>query len=171
MISSAYFDALIFNLLDIAKAFLGGVSCFCQRHVLMLKGLSQQIQVKTQFFVDFTLDPMPFGGVNGTLESLDMGVPVVTLRGRKHSERSSYSILANLGVTQTVADSAAEYVEIAVRLATDPLFMREVRASIQAGLASSPLVDMLAHTRNLERVYLQALELRHPTTVAAALND
>ena len=142
-----------------------------QRVVVVPQGRNDAENQARYHIVDFTLDPMPFGGVNGTLESLDMGVPVVTLRGRKHSERTSYSILANLGVTQTVADSAAEYVEIAVRLATDSPFMREVRASIQAGLASSPLVDMPAHTRNLEQAYLKALELRYPTAVAAALND
>ena len=38
--------------------------------------------------VDFVLDPMPYGGVNGTLEALDMGVPVVTLVGKRHGERS-----------------------------------------------------------------------------------
>ncbi len=59
--------------------------------------------------VDFVLDTMPFGGVNGTLEALDMGVPVVTLVGRRHGERTSYSILANLGVTETVAQSGREY--------------------------------------------------------------
>ena len=48
--------------------------------------------------IDFVLDPVPYSGVNGTLEALDMGVPVVTLCGRKHGERTSYSILANLGV-------------------------------------------------------------------------
>ena len=63
--------------------------------------------------VDFVLDPMPFGGVNGTLEALDMAVPVVTLCGRRHGERSTYSILANLGVTQTVATSGPQYVDLA----------------------------------------------------------
>jgi protein O-GlcNAc transferase len=116
--------------------------------------------------VDFTLDPMPYGGANGTLESLDMGVPVVTLVGRGHGERSSYSMLANLGVSKTVATSGRQYVEIAVRLATDPAFMAEVRASIRAGLARSPLTDMDAHTRNLERAYLRALELRYPAALA-----
>ena len=67
--------------------------------------------------IDFVLDPMPYGGVNGTLEALDMGVPVVTLVGRRHGERTSFSILANLGVTQTVAQGGREYVDLAVRLA------------------------------------------------------
>ncbi len=40
--------------------------------------------------------------------------------GKRHGERTAYSILANLGVTATVRASGREYVEIAVRLATDP---------------------------------------------------
>jgi predicted O-linked N-acetylglucosamine transferase (SPINDLY family) len=109
--------------------------------------------------VDFVLDPMPYGGVNGTLEALDAGVPVVTLVGARHGERAAYSILANLGVPQTVAHSGREYVEIAVRLARDAPFRAEVRDAIRAGLAHSPLVDMAAHTRNLEAAYLHALEV------------
>ncbi len=120
--------------------------------------------------IDFVLDPMPFGGVNGTIEAIDMNVPVVTLVGRKHGERSTYSILANLGVTQTIATSRGEYVEIAQRLATDAAFKAEVKAAIRAGLQHSPLTDMAAHTRNLEQAYLQALELRYPAALAAAGN-
>ena len=118
--------------------------------------------------VDFVLDPMPYGGVNGTLEALDMGVPVVTLVGRRHGERTSYSILANLGVSQTVAATGSEYVEIAVRLATDAAFMREVRGAIHAGLANSPLTDMAAHTHHLEEAYRAALQMRAPAALADA---
>jgi predicted O-linked N-acetylglucosamine transferase (SPINDLY family) len=109
--------------------------------------------------VDFVLDPMPFGGVNGVLEPLDAGVPVVTLLGRRHGERSAYTILANLGVTQTVAQGGRDYVDLAVRLADDAAFMRDVREAIRAGLASSPLVDRVAHTRHLEAAYVTAIEL------------
>ena len=59
-----------------------------------------------------------------------MGVPVVTLVGKRHGERSAYSILHNLGVTQTVAQAGREYVDIAVRLAEDAAFSREVRDAI-----------------------------------------
>jgi protein O-GlcNAc transferase len=108
--------------------------------------------------VDFVLDPMPFGGVNGVIEPLDAGVPVVTLVGKRHGERSAYSILANLGVTTTVAHGGREYVDIAVRLADDAAFMKATRAAIVAGLAGSPLTDMVAHTRHLEAAYLRAIE-------------
>jgi predicted O-linked N-acetylglucosamine transferase (SPINDLY family) len=118
--------------------------------------------------IDFVLDPMPYGGVNGTLEALDMGVPVVTLQGRRHGERTSYSILANLGVTATVAASGGEYADIAQRLATDPGFMREVRTAIRAGIRQSALTDMPAHTRALERAYVKALAARAPEALAAA---
>jgi predicted O-linked N-acetylglucosamine transferase (SPINDLY family) len=75
-------------------------------------------------------------------------------------------MLANLGAMQTVATSGSQYVEIASRLATDAAFMAETRAAIHAGLASSPLTDMVAHTRNLEAAYRRALELRYPAALA-----
>ena len=116
--------------------------------------------------IDFVLDPMPYGGVNGTLEALDMGVPVVTLVGRRHAERTSYSILANLGVTDTIAQTGSEYVAIAERLATDGAFMRAVRERIAAGLRGSALTDMDAHTRHLEDAYVRALAARAPEVLA-----
>jgi len=116
--------------------------------------------------VDFVLDPMPYGGVNGTLEALDMGIPVVTLVGKRHAERTSFSILSNLCVTQTIARSGSEYVAIAAKLATDRLFMAEVRDAIRAGLSSSALTDMPAHTRNLEAAYIEALRRKAPEVLA-----
>lgn len=120
--------------------------------------------------IDLVLDPVPYSGVNGTLEALGMGVPVVTLCGRKHCERTSYSILTNLGVASTIAHSSGDYVDIAVRLATDAHFAAEVRAAIRAGIANSPLTDMAAYTRNLELAYVEALRQRVPGSLPACAN-
>ena len=86
-----------------------------------------------------------------------MGVPVVTLVGRRHGERSSYSILANLGVTATLAQSGREYVDLAVRLAEDAGFARSVRESIARGLATSTLIDGALHTRRFEAACIVAI--------------
>jgi predicted O-linked N-acetylglucosamine transferase (SPINDLY family) len=138
-----------------------------ERVLILPQGRNDAESQARYHLVDFTLDPLPYGGANGTLEALDMNVPVVTLVGAKHGERCGYSILSNLGVTQTIAASGSEYVEIAVRLATDATFMAEVRAAIHSGLERSPLTDMVAHTRHLERAYLQALEQRYPAALGA----
>jgi predicted O-linked N-acetylglucosamine transferase (SPINDLY family) len=116
--------------------------------------------------VDIVLDTMPFGGVNGTIEALAMLVPVVTLVGRRHGERTTYSILANLGVTETVAQSGREYVAIAQRLADDPEFCAQVKQRIAFGIEDSPLVDMEQHARNLEAAYLRAMLPGDPAIAA-----
>ena len=118
--------------------------------------------------VDLVLDTLPYGGVNGILEPLAMGVPVVTLVGKRHGERSAYSILANLGVLATVAQGGREFVDIAVRLATEPAFMAEVRNAIRANLPHSPLTDLVSHTRHLEAAYLHALAERAPEALMHA---
>ncbi|MEO6421645.1 MAG: tetratricopeptide repeat protein, partial [Candidatus Nitrotoga sp.] len=69
--------------------------------------------------LDMALDTFPYSGGDTTLVALDMGVPVVTLCGQRHSERTSYSILMNLGVPETIAHSEAEYIDLACRLAND----------------------------------------------------
>ena len=96
-------------------------------------------------------------------------MPVVTLVGGRHAERSSYSILSNLGVTETIAQTGRDYVEIAVRLATDPPFMRTVRTPHPPPpLGHSALTDMPAHTRNLERACIAALEQCAPDALEDA---
>jgi predicted O-linked N-acetylglucosamine transferase (SPINDLY family) len=128
-----------------------------ERLVFVPASADEAVNQARYALVDLVLDPMPFGGVNGTLEALDAGVPVVTLLGKRHGERTSYSILANLGVTATVASTGRDYVALAVRLAEDEAFARQVRHDIRAGLARSPLTDMVAHARNLEAAYVEAL--------------
>jgi protein O-GlcNAc transferase len=118
--------------------------------------------------IDLVLDPMPFGNVNGVIEPLAMGVPVITLAGKRHGERTGFSILSNLGVTATVAQTGREYVDLAVRLATDEAFMREMREAIDAKLAGSLLADVDAHVRNLEAAYIVALSRSAPDALASA---
>jgi predicted O-linked N-acetylglucosamine transferase (SPINDLY family) len=139
-----------------------------QRIVFVPQGRNDAENQARYRLIDFVLDPLPYGGVNGTLEALDMGVPVVTLVGHRHAERTSYSILCNLGVTQTIATSGTEYVDIAVRLATEPRFMQSTRAAIADALPASPLTDVVAHTRSLERAYVDALRARAPDALADA---
>ncbi len=100
--------------------------------------------------LDVALDPFPYHGTTTTCEALHMGVPVVTLAGRHHAARVGVSILASVGLDDLIARDEEHYLEVAARLAADAPRRRELRSTLRARLAASPLCDEEAHTRRLE---------------------
>lgn len=72
------------------------------------------------------LDSIGWSGCNSTLESLDGGLPVVTLAGSLMRGRHSSAILTMMGVTETVATTIDDYVDIAARLASEPAWRADV---------------------------------------------
>jgi predicted O-linked N-acetylglucosamine transferase (SPINDLY family) len=103
--------------------------------------------------VDVALDPFPYSGGLTTLESLWMGVPVVTLGGERFASRHTLSHLAAAGLHELIADDRAAYVAKAVSLAGDLPRLQELRLSMRDRLAASPLCDAPRFTRNLEQAY------------------
>ena len=77
--------------------------------------------------LDLSLDPFPYNGHTSTLDSLWMGVPVVTLAGRTAVGRGGASILSNLGLPGLIARTPQEYVAIAVDWAGDRARLSELR--------------------------------------------
>ena len=81
-----------------------------------------------------------------------MGVPVITLRGRRHAARLSASVLTSVGNPEWIAENADGYVDLAVRLAGD---LPALAASYVLDLAHrrrriSPCCDAATFTRGLE---------------------
>jgi predicted O-linked N-acetylglucosamine transferase (SPINDLY family) len=113
--------------------------------------------------IDVVLDTLPYTGGDTTAVALDMGVPVVTRVGERAAERMTYSLLAHLGVTDTVAGTDDDYVAIACRLASDAVWRKGVGAAIAARLPTSGLADLDLYTRALESAYLRALDLKAGT--------
>ena len=109
--------------------------------------------------VDIALDPFPYNGTTTTCEALWMGVPVVTLRGDRHAGRVGASLLSQIGLTDLIADSVEEYVEIAVALAGDPGRLADLRRSLRPRLAASPLCDGRAFARKIEAAFRQMWQM------------
>jgi predicted O-linked N-acetylglucosamine transferase (SPINDLY family) len=89
--------------------------------------------------IDIALDTFPLTGGTTTCETLWMGVPVVAKVGDAFFERLSYSILNNAGLGDLVAETEAQFVEIAQRLAADPGRRKALRAGLREQLKASPL--------------------------------
>jgi predicted O-linked N-acetylglucosamine transferase (SPINDLY family) len=103
--------------------------------------------------IDIALDPFPYNGTTTTCDALWMGVPVVTLAGTTHVMRVGVSLLNHMGLTEWIAGSTEEYVEIAARCAADFQRLAALRRQLRARMTSSPLTDAQAFTRHLESAY------------------
>jgi predicted O-linked N-acetylglucosamine transferase (SPINDLY family) len=82
-----------------------------------------------------------------------MGVPVVTLRGDRHAARVGASLLSQIGLTDLIANSVEEYVEIALALAGNLGRLNDLRRVLRPRLATSPLCDGYAFARKMEAAF------------------
>jgi predicted O-linked N-acetylglucosamine transferase (SPINDLY family) len=99
---------------------------------------------------DIALDTFPYNGQTTTCECLWMGVPVITLTGEYHVARVGRSILHRSGFPQWETHSVEEYMETAVRLASDPEALAATRAAMRPQVAGSLLADGRKVTQELE---------------------
>jgi predicted O-linked N-acetylglucosamine transferase (SPINDLY family) len=82
-----------------------------------------------------------------------MGVPVVTWPGDRPASRQSAGFLDNIGLCECIASSATDYVARATALASDRQGLAELRHSLRARMAASPLCDGPRFARTLEAAF------------------
>jgi protein O-GlcNAc transferase len=101
---------------------------------------------------DVLLDTVHYtGGANSIYDALSVGTPVVTLSSGLHRGRYTLAAYRTIGTTACIANSAAEYFEIALRLANDSDYRRSVSNEIAA--TRGALFDNLAAVRELEDLF------------------
>lgn len=103
--------------------------------------------------VDILLDTFGQTGGVTTLEGLWSGVPTVTLLGIRPGTRGGAAIMTALGEPGFIANTRNEYVDVAVKWATDRAALASVRAGLREKLLASPIC----------KDYLSAVETAYRT--------
>lgn len=104
---------------------------------------------------DVILDIPSFNGGNTTFEALSVGTPVVTEQHYLMRGRVCGAILRQAKLDACIAGSRTDYVDTAVRLATDAAFRGSVRKTLDANVAK--LFENDAAIREWERFFVEAL--------------
>ena len=121
---------------------------------LLLEGWSAYGDfLQTYGRIDVALDPFPFCGGLTTVETLWMGVPLVSYAADRFAGRQSLSYLSTIGHPELCARTEDDYLSIAVRLGTDGEARRRLRGRLRADMAASPLLDGERFARNLESAF------------------
>jgi protein O-GlcNAc transferase len=102
---------------------------------------------------DLALDTRIVNGHTTTSDSLWAGVPVITLLGDHFASRVSASLLNAIGLTDMIVDHLAAYKRLAVRLASHPAELDEVKARLAQNRLTTPLFDTIGFVAHLEAAY------------------
>lgn len=114
-------------------------------------GREQHFSMYSQ--MDIALDPIGYNGTTTTCEALYMGVPVLTLPGRKHAARVSASLLHRIGLNGWVAKDKEHYLKIAKYASMNFEVLEKRRARLRQDFLNSPLNDGQGLAKDLENAF------------------
>ncbi|HYQ72844.1 MAG TPA: tetratricopeptide repeat protein [Gammaproteobacteria bacterium] len=103
--------------------------------------------------IDIALDTFPYNGTTTSCEALWMGTPVVTLSGNTHGSRVGASILSRLDMTDLIARTTDEYVDIAVKLASDKTRLAALHNCLRNTMQASSVCNADLITHDIETAY------------------
>lgn len=106
--------------------------------------------------VDIGLDPFPYNGATTTLDSLAMGVPMVSLKGDRLIAHIGESLLAKVGLEDFIAPTKEAYIQKAVAFAKDIPKLANIRATLRQTMIDSPMTNPETFTRGLEDAFRTA---------------
>jgi protein O-GlcNAc transferase len=120
-----------------------------------IRGASSSFEHKMAYQeVDLTLDPWPQTGGVSACDSFHMHVPIVTMLGPRVIQRTTASLLTNLGLTDFIAQTPAEYIDTAVAwVKTRKQELQDIRQTLRARLVASPICA--GYTEAVECAYRQ----------------
>ncbi len=102
---------------------------------------------------DVVLDTFPYNGATTTLETLWMGIPMVTQVGQQFAARNSYTFMLNAGISEGIAWSEQEYIDWGIKLGLDRELRWQIKGKLHAARATAPVWNAHQFTLDLEQAY------------------
>ncbi|MFA7240905.1 MAG: tetratricopeptide repeat protein [Sulfuricellaceae bacterium] len=102
---------------------------------------------------DLVLDTLPYNAGATASDALWAGVPVLTLIGEAYVGRIAASLLNAIGLPELITTNQEEYEHLAIRLATHPEELKQIREKLAGNRLSTPLFDTVLYARHIEAAY------------------
>ena len=104
---------------------------------------------------DVVLDTFPYNGTINALETLWMGIPLVTQVGQQFAARNSYTLMLNAGIDKGIAWNEQEYIDWGVKFGLDRKLRLQVRERLRLGRKTAPVWNARQFTIDMENAYQQ----------------
>jgi predicted O-linked N-acetylglucosamine transferase (SPINDLY family) len=102
---------------------------------------------------DLFLDTLPYNAGTTASDALWAGLPVLTCAGRAFTGRMAGSLLRAVGLPELITHSIPDYEALALKLASHPTMLRELRDKLAANRPTAPLFDIERFRHHIESAY------------------
>jgi protein O-GlcNAc transferase len=103
---------------------------------------------------DLFLDTLPYNAHTTASDALWAGLPILTCMGNAFAGRVATSLLQAVGLPELITGDLAEYEATALKLATTPALLADVRARLSRNRTNYPLFDTNRFCRHMEAAYI-----------------
>jgi predicted O-linked N-acetylglucosamine transferase (SPINDLY family) len=107
---------------------------------------------------DLFLDTLPYNAHTTCSDALWAGLPVLTCIGSAFPGRVAASLLQTAGLPELVTHTLEEYETLALRLATNPSMLSDLKSKLAGNRATSPLFDTDRFRGHIESAYVTMRE-------------
>ena len=107
---------------------------------------------------DLFLDTLPYNAHTTTSDALWVGLPVVTCCGQSFAGRVATSLLRAMGMPDLVTHDLEAYERLALRIASEPPTLHDLRTRLLRNRSSYPLFDTDRYRRHIEAAYARMWE-------------
>jgi len=124
-----------------------------RERIVFAQKLANPFHLARYSLADLFLDTAPYGAHTTASDALWVGVPVLTYAGRSFASRVCGSLVRAAGIPELICETAASYVELAVRLGSDRDQLTPLRARLREARTHSTLFDVPGLVDHLEGSY------------------
>lgn len=127
-----------------------------QERVLFVAGMPEKKYLRLLSVSDVMIDIPQFSGGNSTLEAFAMGTPVVTWPDGFMRGRVTAGYYRQMGMDDLIVDNKQDYVEMALKVAHDSAFKRQMQEKISAN--RHKVFEQIGIVRQLEQFFKKAFD-------------
>jgi predicted O-linked N-acetylglucosamine transferase (SPINDLY family) len=126
--------------------------------LVFTKKVSYDAYLANYQLADLFLDTLPFNGGTTVSDALWMKLPVLTCSGEAFAARMAGSLLHAIGLPELIAHNLLDYQEKAVKLATNPILLAEIKEKLLQNRKTHPLFNAERFRYHIELAYITMWE-------------
>ena len=104
---------------------------------------------------DLFLDTFPCNAHTTASDALRSSLPIITIKGNSFASRVASSLLTSVGLEELITNSEKEYEELAIKIAEEKNFYKEIKHKLKKNIIDMPLFNSKLFTKKLETAYVE----------------